>query len=554
MKKFTLSIACFIGLAISFASAQTTEVLQGNISANKTLTADKVWVLKGYVYVTAGATLTVEPGTLVQSDISEKGALIIERGSKIMADGTLAKPIVFTSGRKAGERQPGDWGGIIVLGAATTNRTTEPTIEGGVGRPYGGTNDADNSGVIRYVRIEFAGIAASPGSEINALTLGAVGSGTTIEYVETIYANDDAFEFFGGTVNCKYLIAYGTADDDFDFDFGYRGKIQYAFSLRDPSFVDSGDAGNGLEADNDGTGTSANPHTRPVLSNFTFVGPNVASGEVANHNLSNRWRRSVFFALRNSILMGHPDGGFSIESKNTINEYKANDSVEFKNNLVHARTRPYRLDSAAAYNFASNPPVPSVKDSNAKVIARGEAEMKIKAEGQGCQTFAAAADIKLTNTNILTPDLRPAVGSPAIKVGDFTGADFTNTFFTPTTFVGALSPDAITDWSKGWAIYGIDGTTSIRGRNNLNLLQSINIYPNPATAITTVDFAIEKAGNYSINVYDMNGRVVKEVASQSFNAGNNTVAFNATDLTAGNYVIRFVGQDGFYARLVEVVR
>jgi len=190
--------------------------LNGNINTTTTLTADKIWTLKGYVYVTDGAKLIIQPGTKIISDVAEKGALCIERGAQIIAEGTAQKPIVFTSGKADGEKAPGDWGGIVILGRATTNRATEPTIEGGIGRAFGGTLDIDNSGILKYVRIEYAGVAAMPNSEINALTLGGVGSGTVIENVQTIYANDDAFEFFGGTVNAKNLYAFATADDDFD--------------------------------------------------------------------------------------------------------------------------------------------------------------------------------------------------------------------------------------------------------------------------------------------------------------------------------------------------
>jgi hypothetical protein len=155
-------------------------ILNGNITTITTLTSDKTWTLKGYVYVTDGAKLIIQPGTTIISDIAEKGALIIERGAQILAEGTVSKPIIFTSGKPTGEKTPGDWGGVVILGKATTNRTSEPTIEGGIGRPYGGTNDLDNSGIVKYVRIEYAGIAAMPNSEINALTLGAVGSGTNL--------------------------------------------------------------------------------------------------------------------------------------------------------------------------------------------------------------------------------------------------------------------------------------------------------------------------------------------------------------------------------------
>jgi hypothetical protein len=310
----------------------TTTTLTGNINTTTTLTSDKVWTLKGYVYVTDGAKLIIQPGTTIVSDVAEKGALCIERGSQIIAEGTQSKPIVFTSGRPEGQRTPGDWGGIVILGRAKTNRSSEPTIEGGIGRPYGGTNDSDNSGVMRYVRIEYAGIAALPNSEINALTLGGVGNGTILENIQTIYANDDAFEFFGGNVNGKNLYAFATADDDFDFDFGYTGTITNGVAKRDPQFVDSGDAGNGVECDNDGTGSAAQPYTHPKLFNMILVGPNVSTS-LSNHNLGLRFRRSTQFTMKNSIVWGWMKGGLSLESNETAQFVKDGVSI-FENNSV----------------------------------------------------------------------------------------------------------------------------------------------------------------------------------------------------------------------------
>jgi hypothetical protein len=321
-----------LGGEVTPINVPSSTTLTGNITATTTLTSDKEWTLKGYVYVTDGAKLIIQPGTIIKSDISEKGALCIERGAQIVAEGTAAKPIIFTSGRPAGERTPGDWGGIVILGRAKTNRTSEPTIEGGIGRAFGGTNDLDNSGILKYVRIEYAGIAAMPNSEINALTLGGVGSGTIIENVQTIYANDDAFEFFGGTVNAKNLYAYGTADDDYDFDFGYRGKVSNSISKRDPQFVDNGDAGNGVECDNDGTGSTAEPFTHPILDGIILIGPNDATA-LTNHNLAMRWRRATQFEVYNSTIIGYMKGGFSMESNETAQFYKDGVS-KFQNNKI----------------------------------------------------------------------------------------------------------------------------------------------------------------------------------------------------------------------------
>ena len=340
MKKLLLIILAFgvfsceteLGGGEGVIGVPTTTTLSGNINTTTTLTSDKVWTLKGYVYVTDGAKLIIQPGTTIISDVAEKGALCIERGAQIIAEGTSTKPIIFTSGKAVGERSPGDWGGIIILGKAKTNRSSEPTIEGGIGRAFGGTNDADNSGVLKYVRIEYAGIAAMPNSEINALTLGGVGSGTIIENVQTVYANDDAFEFFGGTVNAKNLYAYATADDDFDFDFGYTGTITNGVAKRDPQFVDSGDAGNGVECDNDGTGSSAQPVTHPKLLNMVLVGPNVSTA-LSNHNLGLRFRRATQFTMKNSVVWGWMKGGLSLESNETAQFVKDGVSA-FEGNSV----------------------------------------------------------------------------------------------------------------------------------------------------------------------------------------------------------------------------
>jgi len=415
-------------------------VLLGSLVSSKTLTSDRTWILKGYVYVPNGVTLTIQPGTRIVSDVTEKGALIIERGGKIDAAGTATQPIVFTSGKAAGSKTPGDWGGVVILGRAKTNRSSTPIIEGGIDRPYGGTDDADNSGTFRYVRIEYAGIAAFANSEINSLTLGGVGSGTTIEYVQTSYSNDDAYEFFGGKVNCKYLVAAYTADDDFDFDFGYTGKIQFAVSLRDPAFVDNGDAGNGIESDNDNPPTITPLTTRPVLSNFTFVGPNGAAGTAANHNFANRFRRNSRFVVRNSILMGYQRAGLSIEQDETGNAYK-NDLSVFRDNLVHAVANPYWIPVSSSGTPTVNPSIITVP------------EMKTKAESEGCITYTDAAAIGLEAPfNLTAPNFAPKPGSPALTGANF-GGDL-DAFFTTTTYRGAVGT---TNWLSGWTRFYTSG-------------------------------------------------------------------------------------------------
>lgn len=459
--KLAKFLAFMLGAAVTFSACRNNdtddddlepvlpETISGTISADKTLTSDKAWILKGYVKVTNGATLTIQEGTVIKSDVTEKGALIITRGAKIVAQGTAEKPIVFTSGRPAGSRNPGDWGGIVLLGKAPTNKT-EPLIEGGIDEHYGGTDAADNSGILKYVRIEYAGIAAFQNSETNSLTCGGVGSGTTIDYVMSTYGNDDAFEFFGGTVNPKHLVAYATADDDFDFDFGFQGTVQYAVALRDPKFVDPGDAGNGIECDNDGTASAATPFTRPVISNMTIVGPNGAAGTASNHNYGNRWRRATNFVFLNSIILGSQKGGAAFESKATYDYFMANAATAYKNNIIFtvATDRAAWTDSSTArlYTAGYGNPLTSaerdamIKDASAPLLA------KMKEAGVGTLIAASAADVKLTDPfNLTNPNFLPQTGSPALT-GSF--ATFPNANIEAVTYRGAFGT---TNWLTGWA-------------------------------------------------------------------------------------------------------
>lgn len=405
------------------------KVLTGNINEPVELPKGK-YTLKGYVYVNSRATLRFAAGSIIVSDTIQKGALIIEQNSRLFAEGTATEPIIFTSGKAAGQRKAGDWGGIVMLGNAPTNRTTPPIIEGGINAYYGGTITADNSGSLKYVRIEFAGIAADPNSEINGLTLGGVGSGTTLQNIQVSYGNDDAYELFGGTVNAKYLIAFATADDDYDFDFGYTGRLQFGVALRDPLFVDAADAGNGIESDNDGSGSNAVPYTKPSISNFTWVGPNNAPGTLANHNFTMRFRRASQFDIRNSILMGYMDAGLSFESDSSVSFYKNNLSP-FRANLVHAVAAPFRA-------------------STNSIMTSAEVETKALADGN--TKHASPDEIALTDPFTLSaPNFLPKTGSPALTGGSFIGTGWDNiTFWTKTTYRGAFGTD---NWMTGWTSF-----------------------------------------------------------------------------------------------------
>ncbi len=287
-------------------------VLSGTL-ATQTLTTGNRYKLSGFVRVPSGAVLTIQPGVVIFGERSSTGTLIIERGGQINAQGTAALPIVFTSELAPGARNNGDWGGIIIAGRAAVNLPGgEGLIEGGTGTTYGGgaaPNNDDTSGTLRYVRIEFAGIAFSLNNEINSLTLGGVGRGTLIEYVQCSFGGDDSYEPFGGTVNMRYVIAQAQVDDIFDGDNGWTGNVQFALGTSDPDIADVSGS-NGFEQDNDASGSSNGPLTSPTFSNVTILGPRTQTTGTVNSNFRRgaHIRRNARTSLFNSVIVGFVPG------------------------------------------------------------------------------------------------------------------------------------------------------------------------------------------------------------------------------------------------------
>ena len=338
----------------AFNEPATTE-LADTISSNTVLKSGNTYMLMNFVYVTNGATLKIEPGVIIKGDKANKGSLIITRNGMIDAQGTASSPIVFTSAQASPAR--GDWGGIIILGNARTNGEFSGTaglqeVEGGVNNSigyglHGGTVDADNSGTLKYVRIEYGGIAFQPNSEINGLTMGSVGSGTTIDYVEVYNSGDDGFEWFGGSVNAKHLISVGATDDDFDSDNGFSGKVQYGISLRDNQQADfaAGGTSNGFESDNNANGTTALPQTSAVFANFTMVGPKATAGTpAAPYGRGAHIRRNSAISLLNVSMIGWKTG-VRIDGQRT-NDVFAGGTAELRNLIVAGADAGKQIDTA----------------------------------------------------------------------------------------------------------------------------------------------------------------------------------------------------------------
>ena len=264
------------------------------IPLSRTFYADTLYVLQGYVKVSNGATLTIEAGTKIVGDTLVTGSsLWILRGSKIIANGTADAPIVFTSERSVGNRKPGDWGGIIIVGNGLINRTASPIFtEGptGAAEDYsGGTDFNDNSGSLTYVRVEFAGydVSNGGGQELNSISNYAVGRGTKLDYVEMMAGLDDGIESFGGAGDYRHLVSFETGDDHFDWTEGFQGRAQYLIGLQTSvlqprpgtgtvSSDPRGFEGDGCEIDKAGCTFANTPYSMPVWANFTVIGLSIS--------------------------------------------------------------------------------------------------------------------------------------------------------------------------------------------------------------------------------------------------------------------------------------
>jgi hypothetical protein len=424
--------------------------VSGDVTAATTWTADKIYLLKGNVYVTNNVTLTIEPGTIIKGDKSTKGALVITRGAKIQAVGTAEKPIVFTSNIPAGGRAPGDWGGLVLLGKARNNQGTSATIEGisdaSDKAKHGGTDDADNSGTLKYVRVEFSGIPLGPDNELNGITFGSVGSGTTVDYVQVYRSGDDAFEWFGGTVNAKHLIAVATWDDDFDTDHGFSGKIQFAVAQRLAGVADVSGS-NGFESDNMSSGANTAPQTSATFSNVTVLGPleSATTGNInANYQHAAQIRRNSAISILNSVFAGYTEGIFYDDERptggteNSGSAYLSGKSV-FAHNLI----------------LGSNGKSNQIKSTNAATLALISAGLTVNnvftPGAYGASVFTDAykysPDLVATAKQGV-PNFTVIEGSAAASGALFTNAKVTDTFFEKVAYKGAFGT---TDWTKDWA-------------------------------------------------------------------------------------------------------
>ena len=428
--------------------------LQGDITADRTLTNDTQWDLKGIVFVKGGATLTIEPGTFIigQPGTTPASVLIVTQTGKIMANGTKARPIVMTSSLPFGQRTRGDWGGLVMLGKAPINvggnipsggicpaegcKNAPGTfyIEGLVGNPdtvYGGTDANHNCGTLRYVRVEYAGTILSPNNELNSFTWGGCGKQTVAEHLQAIYGKDDSFEWFGGNMDAKWLIGGLGADDFTDYQLGYTGRVQFGLMYQSPDAPGN----RGVEGDNSEYDQAATPFSNPTFYNITYFG----SGKPGLDEPSSPGiflRRSARGSFNNIAVSNFYSACLDVSDANTQAQADAgnvtmNGILCWNNNIGATGANTMAGQNPAAYNLA---------------YVQGQ-------KGNGAAKNVIVADPLITRPfEYSDPDFSSLFGSPIFRAGWIQPPD--DGFFDQSAqFIGGIGDD---DWTEEWSSWLVD--------------------------------------------------------------------------------------------------
>jgi hypothetical protein len=514
---------------------------------DRTLSPDTLYYLTGLYYVDSTYSITIPAGTTVLGDTA--ATLIIMRGAQIHAQGTLEHQIVFGSMKPAGERQRGDWGGVIILGQAPVNQV-EPLIEGGIiGGTYGGTNPHDDAGEFYYCRIEFPGYRFQLNNEINGLTMGGVGDSTEIHHVQVSYSFDDSYEWFGGTVNCHHLVAFGGTDDEFDTDFGYVGKGQFYFALRDPSVWDPTGESNGFESDDEGTAPyESQPWTHPVYSNVTLIGPARVDSLWPLLPPGNKFqysmliRRSSQLSCYNSVVAGYP-WGISLRDVHT-REWAHNDILQIRDVSVAACTNP-----AGSTHVHDESKWPAADPITPGILAWFNTSVPVDYRNW----FSTAVPVPRTINSLFTnmrdlnnPDPTPAAGSELRGNARWAWPNLADPFFVQVDYRGAFAPDVpmSQQWTAGWTSFDPQNATHYssvsRGTGPKVSLLDQNT-PNPFNPSTTIRFSIPEKTRVSLKVFNVHGQVVLTLVDGELAAGSYEKALSTGNLAPGTYFYSLSG-------------
>lgn len=580
-----------------------TSTVNANITTNTTWSTGQVVLLQGPIYVTGNSVLTIQPGVIIRGATAVAGSgLFITTGSQLIANGTTASPIVFTSDQAPGGRTPGDWGGVILMGKANNNNpggtnniegiaTSSLTLYGGGTTP----DDNDNSGSLKYVRIEFGGYVYAPNKEINGLTFGAVGRGTTIDYVQCSFTNDDSFEWFGGTVNCKHLVAYRGVDDDFDTDNGFSGIVQFCLGVRDPNLADptyaassSPSTSEAFESDNDPNGTTAAPFTSAIFSNVTDIGPLRGVLTATCHpgfRRGARIRRNSSLKIVNSILMDHKTREVYIDG--ALSEQNATSgTLVFKNNIlagygqkateigttstftnintwVAANANDTLLSSANIlvnpYNFLT----PDYRPS-ANSIALSNVSFTDAAISAATGTVASVAVVTtptvfcISSGGVITPASFPATTtisaeycslswsvSPGVAISSTAAVNPTFTISTLGTFTVYLMVSDANGMHTAMSSITTNTCLDVAVKEIKNTFGSVSLFPNPSKEAATLSVNAQNAGSINVGVYDITGKLVASpVQNQNLVNGENKFTINTSELQNGIYFVTLTSSNG----------
>jgi len=455
-KKILQTLAALVAVLMGINTYAANINVTADITTNTTWSNTDTYILFGDIIVKNGATLTIQAGTLIKGDKSTLSRLVVSTSGKLIAQGTAEQPIVFTSNQPAGSRSRGDWAGLTICGLAPVNyrdgsgNPIQGRVECGSTTDYdfGGSDPNDSSGVISYVRIEFAGYICGTNTELNSLTLCGVGGHTKIDHVMCSFGQDDGIELFGGTANLDHTITLASRDDDFDTDNGWSGHAQYGLIIRVDTTADQGDISNAFESDNDAAGTTNLPQTSGVVSNFTVIGPaqTTTSSIDAKYGWCARLRRNTSISIFNSVFLGYKRGlrweGAAAQANATSG------AAEFKNNVFAGLKEAYgetAFDTAYVNTLANND---SVYSGNANDIVN--------------LGYPYGPNRDLYN-------FVPQAGSPVLAGASFASSKLAG-FETP-AYRGALGVD---NWATCWAEYTPQDENYTTGPVNYGFTAAVN--------------------------------------------------------------------------------
>ncbi len=513
---------------------------------NITWTNDNTYVLDGVVYVEDCAVLTIEAGTVVKftprSDVGNPSALVIARGAKIYAEGTATQPIIFTAEADdvndpfdLGPTDNALWGGIVILGNGITQRNGNPEV-GVEGIPssetrglYGGNDNTDDSGVLKYVSIRHGGRQIVSGNELNGLSLGAVGSGTTLEYIE-IYANsDDGIEFFGGAPNLKHAVVAFAEDDSYDWDEVYTGKGQFWFSIQREDIADNGGEFDGTTPDD------LTPYSNPTVYNWTHIGS--GPGATASNPLGWLFRAGTAGTVANSIVAAQKNKALEVQDKNTgtndAHQKLVNGELKILNNLFWENGSNTMIDGTSSGIIRITSGQPTQDDPDASDL--------ISHMNTNNNAISDPQIIRISREQ--DEMLDPRVLSTGAAYNTPMAAYPADPFFTQVNYKGAFSADAgiwLQDWTALWNNRHI-GLVNSAEEVDLTLNEVFNVFPNPASGAFTVMSKFNEPVN--IEIFNLAGQRLRTLNTQA----DELTRVEIAALPAGMYVIKFTTQSGKFA-------